>query len=89
MDVEADLTITLMITDAVIELKDGIWQNYDVNLASITSHFYYIPTHLNHSTTIFYKSTVADLKIMYSLWKTDDKTMDPSTWPFPLEFKEN
>lgn len=76
-----------MINDAVIELKNGIWQNYNINLASITSHFYFIPSHRHHSTTIFYKSTVADIKIMYSLWKTDDKSMDPSTWPFPLEFK--
>jgi hypothetical protein len=72
------------VKDAVVELKDGIWQNYNINLASITSHFYYIPTHKEHSTTIFYKSTVADLKIMYSLWKTDDVSMDPSDWPFPL-----
>ena len=31
MDVEADLTLTLMVQDVVIELKDGIWQTYDVN----------------------------------------------------------
>jgi hypothetical protein len=84
MDLEADITLTPIVKDAVVELKDGIWQNYNINLASITSHFYYIPTHKEHSTTIFYKSTVADLKIMYSLWKTDDVSMDPSDWPFPL-----
>jgi hypothetical protein len=89
MDVEADLTITLLLSDAVVELKDGLWQNYNINLASISSHFYFIPNHQNHSTTIFYKSTVVDLKIMYSLWKTDYKSMDPSEWPFPMEFKEN
>lgn len=89
MGVEADLTLTLVVQDSVIELKDGIWQNYNINLASITSHFYFLPNHQNHSTTIFYKSTVVDLKIMYSLWKTDDHTIDPSQWPFPFEFKEN
>ncbi len=31
MDVEVDLTITLLTTDAIIELKDGIWQTYDIN----------------------------------------------------------
>lgn len=45
MDLEADITLTPIVKDAVVELKDGIWQNYNINLASITSHFYYIPTH--------------------------------------------
>lgn len=89
MDVEADVTITLMMSDAIIELKDGIWQNYAVNMASASSHFYFMPKHQNHSATIFYKSSLVDLKIMYTLWKTDDKSIDPSEWPFPLEFKEN
>jgi hypothetical protein len=75
--------------DSVIELKDGLWQNYNINLASISSHFYFIPNHQNHSTTIFYKSTIVDLKIMYNLWKTDTSNMDPTEWPFPSEFKEN
>jgi hypothetical protein len=78
-----------LISDSVIELKDGVWQNYDINSISSSSHFYYIPNHPNHSTTIFYKSSLPDLKIMYNLWKTDDKSMDPSNWPFPVEFKEN
>lgn len=89
MEVEADLTLTLLVEESVIELKDGIWQNYDINSASISAHFYFIPNHQNHSTTIFYKSTVVDLRIMYNLWTTDFKTINPSTWPFPYEFKEN
>jgi len=75
--------------ESIIELKDGIWQSFDINTASITSHFYFIPNHPDHSATIFYKSTIVDLKIMYTLWKSDDKSIDPSEWPFPLEFKEN
>ena len=31
MSVEADVTLTLMVRDVVIELKDGIWQTYDIN----------------------------------------------------------
>jgi len=31
MNVEIDVTITLMIKDAIIELKDGIWNSYKVN----------------------------------------------------------
>ena len=31
MEVEADVTLTLMVRDVVIELKDGVWQTYDIN----------------------------------------------------------
>jgi hypothetical protein len=31
MSVEIDVTITLMIKDSIIELKDGIWNSYKVN----------------------------------------------------------
>lgn len=71
MSVDADVTITLLLQDAIIELKNGIWQNYNINKVSATTHFYFLPKHLDHSTTIFYKSTLVDLKIMYNLWKTD------------------
>lgn len=89
MDVETDITVTLMIKDAIIELKDGIWQNYATTLTSASSHFYFLPKHQNHSTTVFYKSSLVDLKIMYSLWQSDDQSIDTSQWPFPDEYKEN
>lgn len=84
MEVEVDVTITLMLQNSIVELKDGIWQNYQTNLVTSSSHFYFLPKHQNHSTTIFYKSTLVDLKIMYALWKTDDKSIDISEWPFPV-----
>lgn len=31
MSVELDITVTLLITDAIIELKDGIWGTYQIN----------------------------------------------------------
>lgn len=31
MAVEIDLTVTLMIKDSIIELKDGIWNSYKIN----------------------------------------------------------
>lgn len=89
MEVEVDTTITLLVDDTVVELKDGVWQNYNINYVSATTHFYFIPNHAEHSTTIYYKSTLVDLKIMYNIWKTDHKNMNPANWPFPLEFKEN
>ena len=74
--------------EAIIELKDGVWQSFDINVASITSHFYFIPNHPDHSTTIYYKSTIVDLKILYTIWHSDDKSIDPTEWPFPLNFKK-
>lgn len=83
MEVEADLTLTLMVQDAVIELKDGIWQTYDVNEASSSAHFYFLPKHDKHSITIFYHSPSVELKLGYTLWKSDDTSIDITSWPFP------
>ena len=67
----------------MLKLKDGIWQSYGVNSASTSAHFYFLPKHLNHSATIFYKPSVVDLRIMYSVWKSDDLSINPAEWPFP------
>ena len=89
MSVEVDITVTLLMHDAIIELKDGIWQSYGINEMSATSHFWFAPKQKDHATTIFYKSSIPDLKIMYTLWESDDKSINPAQWPFPLEYKEN
>lgn len=34
-----------MVSDAIVELKDGIWQTYDINQAAATAHFYFLPKH--------------------------------------------
>ena len=81
--------MTLIQRDSIIELKDGIWQGYSATEMSATSHFWFYPRNQNHSTTIFYKSTLVDLKINYKIWQTDDKSINPAEWPFPLEFKKN
>ena len=75
MEVEADVTITLMVRDVVIELKDGVWQTYDINEAASTAHFYFLPKHQQHSTSIFYHSYYSELQISYSLWKSDDTSI--------------
>lgn len=31
MDIEIDITLTLLVRDAIIELKDGLWQSYNEN----------------------------------------------------------
>jgi hypothetical protein len=86
MDVEADVTLTLMVSDAVVELKDGIWQTYDVNEAASSAHFYFLPKHEKHSITIFYHSYSVDLKLSYVLWQSDDTSITMSEWPFPTIF---
>jgi len=56
MNVELDVTVTLLIKDSIIELKDGIWNSYHINSIAKTSHFYFLPKHQNKSVTILYKS---------------------------------
>lgn len=85
MEVEADVTITLLVEDSIIELKDGIWQSYRVNGPSTSSHFYFLPKHQNHSATIFYKPSVVDLRIVYNVWRSDDLSINLSEWPFPVD----
>ena len=71
-----------------MELKEGSWQEYDLNRAATTSHFYFLPKHSNHSTTIFYHSSLVSLQVAYTLWKSDDTSIDISRWPFPLHFSK-
>ncbi len=84
MSVEIDITVTLIMENSVIELKDGIWQNYDINKAASSTHFYFLPKHQKHSIAIFYHSSLVDVKIVYRLWKSEDTSLDISEWPFPL-----
>ena len=78
MGVEIDITLTLMIKDSVIELKDGVWNSFKETEITKTSHFYFMPKHLNKSVTILYKADMVDLKVMYTIWKTDDTSISPS-----------
>lgn len=83
MDSEIDLTINLMVKNSIIELKDGIWQSYAENAIASSSSFYFYPKHENKSVEIMYRSVFTDLRITYSIWKADDKNIDPTEWPFP------
>jgi hypothetical protein len=42
-----------------------------------------MPKHQNHSATIFYKPSIVDLRILYSVWHSDDLSISPTEWPFP------
>ena len=71
MDIQIEVTITLLVKDSVIELKDGLWQTYALNTVAQTSHFYLLPTTKNSSISILYKSSLVDIGIIYSLWKSE------------------
>ena len=75
MGVEVDLTLTLMIKDSIIEIKDGIWNSFKETEVAKTTHFFFLPKHQNKSVTILYQADFIDLKIMYTLWKTDDTSI--------------
>ena len=77
-----------MVRDVVVELKDGLWQTYDINEAASTAHFYFLPKHQQHSVTIFYHSGAVDLRLAYSLWKSDDTSIAMSKWPFPSNYEQ-
>jgi hypothetical protein len=77
-----------MMESSVIELKDGVWQNYGVNVASAQSHFYFWPKHQDQSTTIFYESSLVDIQMLYLLWKFEEEAINPNQWPFPYPSQE-
>ena len=68
MNVEVDVTLTLLVKNSVIELKDGIWQSFLTNTIAETSHFYFIPKEFDHSLYIMYRSKLVDLSLNYTLW---------------------
>ena len=89
MAVELDVTLTLMVRDAIMELKDGFWNSFRETQISKTTRFYFMPKHNNKSVTVLYRADYIDLKIMYSIWKSDDKEIIPEEWPFPTQLKGN
>lgn len=78
MDIEIDITLTLLVKDSVIELKDGLWQTYAINTIAKTSHFYFLPTTKNSSISVMYKSSLVDIGIAYTIWKSDKESIDPT-----------
>lgn len=83
MSVPVDIAITLLLSDSIIELKEGVWQSYSSNSVAETSHFYFLPKHKNKTLTLLYRSSTIDLKMLYTIWKTDDESINPAEWPFP------
>ena len=78
MKVELDLTLTLLVKDSVIELKDGIWQTYQSGTIADTAHFFYLPKSEDTSVSIMYKSNLVTMGLAYTLWKSDEKGIAPN-----------
>ena len=78
MEVQVDVTITLMMRNAVIELKDGIWQSYQEGTIASDAKFYFYPKHIDKNVVLLYSTPMEDLRIAYSLWKADSKNLNPT-----------
>jgi len=83
MDMQIDITITLMTKHSVIELKDGLWQTFALNSVASTSHFYFSPQHYDRDASIIYKNTDVDLRIVYKIYNSVFSQINPASWPFP------
>lgn len=83
-DKEVDLVITHLVQQAIVELKDGVWQSFPLTFLTSELQFYFVPKHPKKSVNIMYNSTDSVLTLGYKLWKTDDK-FNPSKWPFPTK----
>jgi hypothetical protein len=77
MDRKVNLQLTLLSTNSIIELHDGLWQFFPEELTSATTHFYFFPKHLSNPVSILYQSNNPDLRIFYSLAKMDVETINP------------
>ena len=83
MDIQIDITITLMTKHSIIELKDGLWQTFALNSVASTSHFYFSPQHYDRDASIIYKNTDVDLRIVYKIYNSVFSQINPGNWPFP------
>ena len=45
MKIEVDFSLLLLMKNAVLELKDGLWQALPENLLTSTTNFYFYPRH--------------------------------------------
>jgi hypothetical protein len=72
-----------MVRDSIIELKDGLWQSYSEYTIASSAYFYFYPKHYNKDVMIIYYNNLDSLRILYTLVKTDSKSINPEEWPFP------
>lgn len=83
MKIEVDFSLLLLMKNAVLELKDGLWLALPENLLTSTTNFYFYPRHEKENVFISYHSVLENLRIAYNLWKYDSQEINPAEWPFP------
>lgn len=85
MDLELDIAITLLSRHNIIEMKDGLWQSYSLNVIAKSAHFYFTPRNKNNDVGINFKTTDPAVRLKYRLFYANDEQIDPSEWPFPSQ----
>ena len=83
MEMEVDIAITLMGIDSIMELKDGIWQNFELNKVAKTSHFFFYPHNKENDVNLIYKTDDQTIRLSYRVFNADLEHIDPSEWPYP------
>jgi hypothetical protein len=63
---------------SIIELKDGLWQSYLEATIAKDAYFYFYPKHIDKNVVILYSTIMEDLRLAYTLWKSDSRAMNPS-----------
>ncbi len=90
MSISVDFSLTLLSRNAVIELKDGIWQSFPSNyMMATTSSFYFYPRHNNSNILILYHAPMTNTRVAYKLWRYDMDKINPIEWPFPFVVSPN
>lgn len=68
-----EVAMTLLTTDSVMELKDGVWQTFQLDDLLMKTHFYFSPTHDTNPVKIFFKSTDPSIFISALLYDNREK----------------
>lgn len=90
MNITVDFSLTLLSRNAIIELKDGIWQSFPSNyMMSTSSSFYFYPRHNNSNILFLYHAPMAKTRVAYKLWRYDMDKINPVEWPFPFVVDAN
>lgn len=83
MDIEIDIAITLMSRNSIIELKDGVWQGFDLSTIAKTAHFFFYPQSRSEDISLLYKTDQRKIRLKYRLFYGNQENISPVTWPFP------
>jgi hypothetical protein len=84
MKMEVDFTLVLFSKNAVIELKDGIWQSFPATYMMSSSSFYFYPRHNTSDILVLFNSPMTRTRVASKLFRYDKDTITPTEWPFPF-----